>query len=71
MLYVHSEGFEFANQFLDLGFSRISAHVTDVFVRSAAKDEEDRTRHPICDGNFSFVCGSESELQSVIFSSVK
>lgn len=71
MLYVHTESLEFADQFLDLALSRVSTHVSDVFVGFAAKDEEDRPRHPVGDCNFGFVCRPEPELQSIIFGSVK
>jgi len=71
VLDVHPKCFEFSDQFIDLRFSGIPAHVTYVFVRAAAQDEEDRPCHAVGDGDFGFVCRAKPELKCVVLGSGK
>jgi hypothetical protein len=55
MMYIHAQALEFAHESLDLFFNRISAHVSQIFVRFTAENFINGSGDPVCDCNLGFI----------------
>jgi hypothetical protein len=71
MLDINTHCPKFSDEFFDLTLSRISSHISNIFVVCPAKDFEDGTSQSICDCHFGFVRRPEPKSQGVVFGAIE